>query len=190
MKKILFITVLAAIFAACESNEPKRFEIDPSVTVNIKGLSQPQKASGVFKVDNVHLSNLEIVKQTFALRFTHNGTEYARGFDEGQRDTTHTSPMLKMWGTDILYYEELIDGTQTGDVLLAPYFLEASGCVLETIKGDTIAYIPNAVLRDAESRIKALFNAKDYQPIYKIFNDAYTFIQITGSEYRELESEK
>lgn len=191
MKKILFITVLAAIFAACESNEPKRFEIDPSVTVNIKGLSQPQKASGVFKVDNVHLSNLEIVKQTFLIRFTLSDGRLAnRGFADEQRDTTHTNPMLKMWGTDILYYEELIDGTQTGDVLLGLDFLEAKNCVFETIKGDTIAYIPNAVLRDAESRIKALFNAKDYQPIYKIFNDAYTFIPITGSEYRELESEK
>ncbi len=189
MKKILFI-VLAAIFAACETNEPKRFEIDPSVTVNIKGKSQPQKVSGVFKVDNEHLSNLEIVKQTFTMKFTQNGTEYSRGFADEQRDTTHTTPMLKMWRTDILYYEELIDGTQTGDVLLAPYFLEATGCVLETIKGDTIAYIPNAVLRSAETRIKALFNAKDYQPIYEIFNDAYTFIPITGSEYRALESEK
>ena len=189
MKKLILLIALATAFVACEKNEPKAFEIDPAATVNIKPAAGT-KMKAKSNIASEHLTNLEIVKQTFALRFTHNGTEYARGFDEGQRDTTHTNPMLKMWGTDILYYEELIDGTQTGDVLLAPYFLEASGCVLETIKGDTIAYIPNAVLRDAESRIKALFNAKDYQPIYKIFNDAYTFIPITGSEYRELESEK
>jgi len=189
MKKLILFLAIAAVLASCKTDEPKVFQIDPSVTVNIKGLSSPQKVIGISKVGAVHLSNLEIVKQTYVMNFTMpNGGAAGRGFDPMQRDTVSTVPMLKMWGTDILYYECLIDGTQTGDVLLALDFLEATNCVFLNIKGDTLAYIPNAVLRSAETQIKALFADKNYELIYTIFNNAYTFTPITGAEWRALQN--
>jgi hypothetical protein len=171
---------------ACKGDEPKVFQIDPLATVNIK-----PAAGTIMKVkSNVsveHLTALEIVKQTELLRFTLlNGTASLRGFDPLQRDITSTTPMLKMWGTDILYYEQLIDGTFTDKLVLSLDFLEAKNCVLTSYKGDTLAYIPNTVLRSAETQIKALFAAKNYEPIYAAFNNAYTFIPISGAEYRAL----
>jgi hypothetical protein len=187
MKKLLFIALVAIVFIGCKTDEPNRFEIDPTVTVNIKGKSNSKQNASYQKVIKSGMSNLDVVKKTDMMRLTSSdGKLLERGFADEQRDTISATPMLKMWGTDILQYEELIDGTQTGDVLLITDFLEAKNCIFIDIKGDTIAYIPNSVLRSAESQIKALFDAKNYEPIYELFNNAYTFIPITGEEYRAL----
>ena len=158
-------------------------------TISIKPIAGTKlKVKSVQSADE-HLTALEIVKQTQVLKFTLlNGANAMRGFAPLQRDTVSTTPSLKMWGTDILYYEERIDGSQTSNLILQTDFLEAKNCLLISYKGDTLAYIPNSILRDSETKIKTLFSAKDYEPILKIFNDAYTFIPVTGTEYLALKA--
>lgn len=191
-KLFLFIALVAITLVGCKTEEPelKTFVIDPLATVNIKPAGGTvMKVKGENSIE--HLSALEIVKQTDVLRFVDTlGVVWSRGFDVLQRDTVSAIPMLKMWGTDILYYEQKTDGSFTDKLVLATDFLEAKNCLLlDMIDGDlvdTLAYIPDSVLRKAEIKIKALFAAKDYDSIYTIFNNAYTFIPITGAEYRAL----
>ena len=187
MKKLLIIALVAVSLASCGKDEVKVFTIDPLVKVNFKPVTGTIMKVKSETVNPSHLTALEIVKQTEQIKFTSaNGTFSTRMFISELRDTVSATPILKMWGTDILRYDELIDGTYTTNLILVPDFLEANNCFLTSFSGDTIAYIPNTVLRSAETRIKALFAEKNYEPIYAIFNDAYTFIPISGAEYKAL----
>lgn len=53
-------------------------------------------------------------------------------------------------------------------------------------KWDTIAYVPNSVIRRAEVAIKTAFDAGDYDECMRLFEEAYVFIPITGPEWRAL----
>lgn len=55
-------------------------------------------------------------------------------------------------------------------------------------KRDTIGYIPNRVIRKAESDIKAAFEAGNYDECMRLFRDAYVFTPITGPEWRALKA--
>ena len=188
MKKLFFVLLLAVGLGSCAKDEVNTFKIDPLATVSIKPASGVKMRSS--EIDTVHLSALEIVKQTSWMEYTvSTGSIGRRGFAPLQRDTISETPMLKMWGTDILYYEQLIDGAYTTNLILAPDFLEAKNCLLMDRDGKILAYIPNSVLRSAETQIKSLFAAGEYESIYKIFNDAYTFIPITETEYEALKAQ-
>lgn len=196
MKNLILFLLLAVFLAGCDKEiVTTTFKVDPLATINIKAASgvRQRAASGInfsSMIDTTHLTALEIVKKTSSMIFTmSNGNPAIRGFDPLQRDTSSSSPMLKMWATDIMYYDQLIDGTYTTNLVLAPAFLEAKNCLLIDNDRDTLAYIPNSVLRAAETRIKTFFTEMKYDSIYPVFNDAYTFIPITGAEYRALNQE-
>lgn len=86
------------------------------------------------------------------------------------------------------------------DVILGVKFLEAkpiewydimadnSGVFAHQYKRDTLGYIPNRVIRDAETKIKAAFAAGDYDECLRLFNEAYVFTPITGAEWRALKA--
>lgn len=57
-----------------------------------------------------------------------------------------------------------------------------------TLARDTIGYVPNRVIRDAESKIKTAFEAGDYEECMRLFEQAYIFIPITGEEWRALKA--
>ncbi|MBR6250134.1 MAG: hypothetical protein IKR17_02935 [Bacteroidales bacterium] len=51
---------------------------------------------------------------------------------------------------------------------------------------DTLAYIPNAQRQAAYEQIKALWDTENWDAIYEIFQNAFTFVPCTGKEFREL----
>lgn len=183
MKKVLFILLTVAVVSACgENGKENKGKWDPNAMVSLR------PAQGVRAGNPEHLSALEIVKQATQLDFWNtNVSPYyptGRGFADVQRD--FVTPKLMMWGTDII--------RQDGD--LQTDFIEAWDMVLSREIGrdphtgnslfDTVGYVPEVVLRAAEARIKAAFADKNYTECYKIFDEAFTFIPITGAEWREL----
>ena len=56
-------------------------------------------------------------------------------------------------------------------------------------KHDTIGYIPNTVMKSAQERIIAAFEAEDFATCYELFDNAMTFIPTTSAEYRRLKAE-
>ena len=187
MKKLLFITAISLLFFSCEET----FQLDPNAMISIKpaagAWNAPQK---VKSNDSTHLSAVDIVKQTNKLSFYNIGQfgnqAVDRGFSQAQRDTISEIPSLKMFGTDII--------NQKGEY--HPNFIEGTDCVLVRIINldmpnqiiDTVAYIPNSVIRTAETQIKAAYAALDNEEVYRIFNEAFTFIPITGAEWRTLKA--
>jgi hypothetical protein len=96
------------------------------------------------------------------------------------KDTISEETALLRYATDILH----------PDGYFIPDFLEAYDMVIEVFRTnddiDTIAYIPNAVLREAEQKIRAAFELQDYDEVYNVLYIAFKFRFITGAEYREL----
>ena len=189
--KLFLLLAITALLASCgTNNEPKPFVIDPLATVNIK-----PAAGTVMKVkaenNPAHLTALEIVKQTTVIQinsFLFGKIQIGeRGFESTQRDTISEIPCLKMYGLDII--------NQEGNYV--PDFIESTDCILIKFDlhapygapRDTLAYIPNATLRAAEVLIKQAYEAKDMQLILNTFNTAFTFIPITGAEYKALKAQ-
>lgn len=189
MKKMLILLV------ACDKNDNGR--LDPNAMISLReGKAAPAShaaaLAGSASRAAEHLSALEIVKQTHSIVFTNNryaptSDELSRGFADAQRD--YVNERLLMWGDDII-------NSEYGTLYLG--FLYADDVVLvRIIDGitpagypdrvrDTIAYIPNRVLREAEVAIEAAFNRGDYNKVYKLFDQAYTFLPITGPEWQAL----
>ena len=181
MKNLLFCLLLAIGLVSCAKDEIVTGKLDPNATINLRYAAS---TSLLRSASAVHLTALEIVKQTTNLKFTYNGELYGRGFADAQRDTI--TPMLKMWGTDIIAQ----DGTYE------PIFIEATDCILQRVRFsytpdqivDTIAYIPNSILREAQVKIKAAYDAQNYTECYAMFDTVFVFIPISGSEWRALKA--
>lgn len=211
---ILLLSLVLGAYSCKDDQVNDNGKLDPNAMINLRpaagtvlrSATTPRLRSA--SIGPEHLTALEIVLQTVNLKFWNEpifGHQFAgRGFDPLQRDTL--APMLKMWGSDII--------SQFG--LYVPDFIEAEDCVLERLilvkfatndtvifnpiicrpfeqdydKSilDTIAYIPNSVLRNAEIQIKAAYANNDFTTVYELFNTAFTFIPITGPEWRDLKS--
>lgn len=182
MKK-LFYLLIAVVLIACKIDEPKAFVIKDTDMISIRpatGTTMKVKAETV----EAHLTALEIVKKTTEISFIWKDINKAvgRSFASEQRDTVSTIPKLLMWATDVI----MLDGTLQTD------FITATDVVLVHYESntpklrDTIAYIPNSTLRAAEISIRAAHDAKNIESCYSVFNTSYTFIPITGVEWRAL----
>ncbi|MEG0807663.1 MAG: hypothetical protein RR410_04850 [Alistipes sp.] len=184
MKKLIFILAAVACVAvalvACDNDDNKIWDANAMVSL--------RAAKGVRASANPdHLSALEIVKQTNDMAFWcpkyYPGSIKGlyRGFSEAQRD--FVNERLLMWGDDIIT-------AATGE--LSNAFIAGEDIVLRRIVNlekdivDTIAYIPNSILRTAEVAIREAYAAKNYATVYKLFDTAFTFMPITGDEWREL----
>ena len=98
-----------------------------------------------------------------------------RGFGDNMRDTISDDPALLMFSEDILN-ERGLDN----------FFLKGYDVLVLDRQLDTIAYIPNRVLRDAEEKIVKAYSDSNYTEVYKLFNEAYKFVPTTGKQYRKL----
>lgn len=181
MKQILkTLSVVALAFtlalAGCDPEKPEEKKIkplDPNAKLSINVRTALRSTSDNPK----HLTPLEIVKQAGQMEFklASNGQNVHRSVSDVQRDIENVA--IKMWGTDIISVE---DGS------LQDYFLDNRNYVFTLPMGDTIAYIPNAVVIEAAKKIRQAYNKGDTDKVYQLFQDAFTALPITASEYKEL----
>ncbi len=176
----IFFAILA--FTGC-NDETTNGLLDPNATIKIRPALVNDHLSSLRSAN--HLTGLEIVQLTDGMYFQYDSVTYERGFSPAQRDTVE--PCLKMWATDII--------DQEGNY--HPRFIEATDCVLIRIHNldqesewiDTIAYVPNDVLRNAQAIIKPAYDTGDYATCYQAFDSAFVFIPITGAEWRALKEQ-
>ncbi|MCK9629462.1 MAG: hypothetical protein M0R37_12840 [Bacteroidales bacterium] len=177
MKRLVFIVIILAIFG-CKKDD--RGQLDKNAMISI----WPSGAATTTKATN-HLSNYEIVRQTYDISFYNLSmfeTSAARMFTKDQRDTVNIR--LLMFGRDII--------DQFGNYV--PDFIEGNDFVIrrnlatpiQTPIWDTIAYIPNAVIKSARATIQKAYAEENYTEVYRVFNEAFTFIPCGGEEWRAL----
>lgn len=123
------------------------------------------------------------------------------GINDYQRDLEHNR--LKM-STEMVIEQrsEVIDGKETMVWHLIDSWLTARDVTLcyggmvsiQTEQGvvkpgtfDVFAYIPNKDMIATEQAIRKAWNAQDYEEVYRLFHEAYTFIPITHNEWLKLQ---
>jgi hypothetical protein len=188
MKNLIALLTIAIVLFSCSKEETltSSFRLDPEAMISIKADRDAFSSTGLR--DQKHLTALEIVRQATALYMMNEelfGNQGAnRLFGDYQRDTVSEVPALKMWGTDIIAQ----DGTLTLDFITShDVVIQHIDCdITGTIGIDTIAYIPNAVLRVAEDSIRTALKNSDTAAVYRIFNNAFTFRPITQDEWLDL----
>lgn len=217
MKKLLILLLAVFALTSCTNDydvkEP--FKIDPMamVSLNPSKTGWNNKTSKTSKTNGEYLTPLRVVKEVGDISFYNynvfKNEPFGRGFSGPQRDTI--SPKLKMWGTDIIN----MDGTLNTDfiegqdlvlrrglkynVITKEYKLRVlhpdSGLPTDVLTineretFDTIGYISNSIMREAERTIRIAHEANNQDEVYRIFNETFTFAPITGTEWRVLKSQ-
>ena len=172
MKQILFLlTIALALLTSCEKDPvTDKGKLDPNAMILIK------PAKGVqLKATVSGLTATEIVEQTVNIKwrsqwgsqYTEEPIEIGRGFADAQRDLS--IPALKMWGTDII--------SQEGELIKT--FLYGIDVYLTDNNNDTIGYVPQSVINNARTLIETAYNDENYTEVYRLFDEAFTFLPIS-----------
>jgi hypothetical protein len=172
MKKILFLLLTVALFVNCDPKdvpEPKG-KLDPNAMITIrpaKGVKLRSTITGLTALEVVEQAvNIKWQSNWFGNRYWEDAKDISRTFIEEHKD--YEKPALLMWGTDII--------TQEGDFYKD--FIYGYNVVITDNNNDTIAYIPDAVINTARPLIESAFADENYNEVYRLFNEAFTFIPI------------
>ena len=216
MKKFIFFFAALAL-AACSSDEPapiNKGKLDPNAFVRIEAQKGVKSRSAESTDD---YSALDIARFGMAMEYRSewSGLEKVKEYQSqktflNQRDTISDSPALLMFGTDIINSEGrfnksflfardvVIFGKRYQGKLTTYGDRQSYGDDFENSLGyligkqgvkDTIAYIPNAVMREAQGRIEKAYNEGNYTEVYKLFHETFRFRPITGRKWRELKAQ-
>lgn len=181
MKHLFYFLFVALLFAGCEK-EPvtvTKGKLDPNAMITLrysKGGKQDVSPQKAFVYDK---TALEIVENAVNIKWACNwfGNGYnediqhvARTFGDHMRD--FETPALLMFGTDII--------TQMGEFYKD--FIYGFDMYITDDNNDSIAYIPDSVLYNARIHIEAAFNDSNYTEVYRLFNEAFTFLPLVKEE--------
>lgn len=182
MKKILFLLV-CLLLVSCdpkqgipEIEDSAKGQFDPNAMIVLKPAKWVQLRSTV-----PDLTAIEIVQQALNIKWQSHwfGNTYwadakdiARSFIDQHKD--FNKPALLMWGTDIISdaEEPLGEGEYYRD------FIYGYNVFITDVNSDTIAYVPDSVINAARPLIEAAFADENYTEVYRLFNEAFTFLPI------------
>jgi len=179
MKKILSFLFIVGLLISCD---PKP-EIEPDNKLDPNAMIVIRPANGVkLRSTFTNLTALEIVQQATSIQFQ---TQYLDDVDQGYMKIVSrafneetmkdfTIPALLMLGIDVINAqgEYIRDFTHAKSIYITK--------VDNTGKSDTLAYIPDEVVDSARILIEKSFADGDYEGVYRLFNEAYTFVPITS----------
>ena len=187
-----------------EKQEPtqkeKKFEFDDNsyLYLNVdKSSTMKAEADKPIPKDQ-NLTPQQIMKYADAIEAVLKGDEGRRsatGVSEEMKDYTNCRFVMAPWMViKKLPEKRLPDGSYTykyelnetwitnRDVTLVAPANQALGFGPDEV----IGYIPNKTMEEAEKAIRKAFAEKDSETVFKLFNDAYTFIPIREGKWNEL----
>ncbi len=176
MKKLLLIAAACLVLSGCKKDSDGR--LDPNATVALNP-APGVKAAAEDAGNPAHLTARQIVEQANAIL----AKEWDNvGIDDWNRDLENN----RIIGSSTWVVAQ--NGT------LETFLISASDLILVTFDRenhpvDTIAYIPNSIMRDTEKQIAAAYEAADYATCYRLFEEGFVFTPITGAEWLELKAE-
>ena len=173
MKKLISFLFVFGLLLSCDPKpeiEDDKGQLDP----NAKIVLRPDKSVRTRAIIGGY-TGLQVVQEAlniywrshwFDNRYYDDEKIIARTFIEELKD--YNKPALLMWGTDII--------SQEGDFYKD--FIYGYNVVITDNNNDTIAYIPDAVINTARPLIESAFADENYNEVYRLFNEAFTFIPI------------
>jgi hypothetical protein len=173
MKKILFLLVGLLLISCDPENVPEpKGKLDPNAMITIRPAKGVQLRSTV-----TGLTALEIVERATSMKLQmryfddlDNG-QYkiaGRGFNE-ETMKDFNIPALKMLGIDVINAQ----GEYIRDLTTA------KSVYITDINGDTLAYVPDDVINNARPLIEAAYAEENYTEVYRLFDEAFTFLPLT-----------
>lgn len=180
MRHLLPTILLLFVVTSCESDKPNGL-LDPNAQISINVVSGATTRAE--SDEEQPLSPLEVVKQAMSLHVTAHGreTDSSRRILDKQRDLENVA--VRMFGNDIISESPRHKGE------LQKAFIGGKDVYFTTLDDkDTIAYIPNRVLREAYIKVLAAYESGNHEEVYKLFQQAYTAVPCTGKQYRELKA--
>lgn len=206
MKKLILLTVICCVTLITSCNEKKKFTLDPSASIILNGQLALGKA-----IPEPPYSLETITKHAFELSVYFDNT-YEPGYgakglnghdlknnkirvgelNEVVTKDKNGNPQLGYFTTsgmcDMVLLAARAKNDKTNEVL--DRWVEVDKKPIDHFSDvrDTIGYIPNRVVDQAEAAIHTAFEAEDYDECMRLFEQAYIFIPITGAEWRALKA--
>lgn len=168
---------------ACNESKPKgQLKQGAMVYINVKekGLKAME---GDTNTEEKLYTPAEIVKEAlnFCLETPDGHKNVLNGISDEMKD--YENNRIKMWGEQII----------SRDGELVEYFMKSKDVRICNGKypdkdnhRNIIAYIPNKVMQEGWIKIKKAYDAGNYDEVYRLFQEVYTAIPITPSEYQKL----
>ena len=162
------VMLVWAALTACKKEEPEPFRLDPNAMILLRG-----DMGGAAKGFVTGLTPLEVVENGVNVKYESHwaGNMYyetiqqiSSTFADLQKD--YDIPALKLWGVCII----TMDGEYYKD------FTYATNVYITDNNNDTIAQVPDEVIVNARALIEDAYNNGDYEEVYRLFNEAFTFI--------------
>lgn len=176
--------VMALTAIACERHKTEKQELRPGSVAYLNYYKNITKSES-----DQHLSPLEIVKRAGCIAYQAYNIElnqceqaYA-GLGETLQDTINIR--IGFWA------DWIIDSKNhcINPIMMRGCDMVIIGVVADLDINDTIAYVPNQVMRECEHIIQKAFDEGDYNKAYKTVEEMYVFKPITGLEWRELKKQ-
>lgn len=195
MKRILCIFT-AVLLMGCgkdgNSSDPENGLLDPSAVLAVNLASKNVKSLPYSKNDPLLK---EIIKRADQISFydlADNYPEVKMGINDFFKDTVNLK--INFWGKNVILPPS--EGGVLSDFKPIPAQLS---CLSSTgvnvvftavnytnTDRDTIAYIPNEIIKSIHKRIKIAFDANDFTECYRIFDTEYVAYPCTSEQYHKL----
>lgn len=180
MKKILLITMLLASALACQKQDnesdvkiPAVLDSNAKLSINLRN---PVPVKAYTAKDSAVL--LSVIKNAYetqgACLDLYMGKTVYRGINDEFRDTVNMRFLF--WGTDVIFSKSELGRLASNLV----------NVIFINISQDTVAYVPNALIKSIHKRIKVAFSEKNYDECYRIFDTEYIAYPCTGEQYRKM----
>lgn len=166
---ILFLSVFSLLFAGCEKDPViDKGKLDPNAMITIRPAASTRATiSGLTGLEVVEEANLiKYQSHYFSNQYNDVPKIIERAFNEHQKD--FNIPALLMLGTDVIDYQ--------GDYYRD--FTNGFNMFITDVNDDTIAYIPDHVINTARPLIEQAYADENFAEVYRLFDEAFTFIPI------------
>lgn len=208
MKKIT--TLLASLLAtvvltSCGGDKPsdKLLDKNAMVYINVEdGKASPRAVNPDLPDNPAHLSPKELVAQAETMIFDTADGPGARFWLGGiveERDYKDMEHPLRPVGEYrfkdienarfVFFGDFIIDSRDPKNPKLVEHFFTFKNVHFVDKDEKVIGYIPQRVFREGWEKVKQAFEAKDYEKVYKLFEEVYTAYPCTPDEYEKLKAE-
>lgn len=204
MKKMttLLVWLLATVvLTSCGGDKPsdKLLDTDAMVYINVEDGKATRVVNPDLPDNPAHLSPKELVAQAETMisdDAEYEGTRFWLGNIVQEGDYEHNErPVGEYQYKDvanarfIFFGDMIIDASDPENPKLVDVFFVQRNVHFVDINDKIIGYIPQRVFREGWEKVKEAFEAKDYEKVYKLFEEVYTAYPCTPEEYEKLKAE-